>query len=113
MAAMSSPKNAEIMVLASPPVPKLDNAKNANSIRTVYSAGPKSMAIFASGGAKKASRKMEMIPPAKEAIADIANACPPLPCLARRLPSMAVTAEAEVPGTLSKMLEMELPYCAP
>ena len=61
---------------------KLDRAINAKTIKTVYSAGPKLIASSANFGAKKARKKMEIVPPMKEAIADIASAFPPRPCLA-------------------------------
>ena len=82
IAAIASPKNAEMMAFSRLPWLKLDRAINAKTIKTVYSAGPKLIASSANFGAKKARKKMEIVPPMKEAIADMASAFPPRPCLA-------------------------------
>ena len=58
-------------------------------------------------------RKIDRTPPEKDATALMARAGPALPCLASGLPSIQVTAAEEVPGTLSRMLEIEFPYCDP
>ena len=104
---------AEKTALMKLPWEKLVNAVKAHTISTKYSAGPKSIASLDSRGANRISKKIDRTPPENEATALIASACPARPCLASGLPSIQVTAADEVPGTLSRILEMELPYCEP
>ena len=86
------------------------NAAKANSMSAKYSTGPKRMAHVAKRGANSTSPKMDSVPPTKDAIAEIARAGPARPCLVISYPSMAVTTADAVPGTLSRIVLIELPY---
>ena len=66
-----------------------------------------------SAGANSTSAKIENVPPTNEATADIASAWPPRPALVSSYPSSAVTTADAVPGTLSRIVLIELPYWDP
>jgi hypothetical protein len=95
------------------PPEKLESAENAKIISAKYSAGPNRIAHPASRGAKSTSAKIETVPPTNDAMADIASAGPPRPAVVSAYPSRAVTTADAVPGTFSRIVLMELPYCDP
>ena len=54
-----------------------------------------------------------MVPATKEPMAAVASAAPARPFLAIRLPSIAVTIDADSPGVFSRIDVVEPPYIAP
>ena len=88
-------------------------ATNASSINAKYSGAPNDTPNRAIGGAKKATSKVPIVPATNEPIAAVASAGAARPALAIRLPSMAVTTEADSPGVLSRIEVVEPPYMPP
>ena len=86
---------------------------NAKIISAKYSAGPKAIAISTTIGASSVSRMVAMVPATNDPIAEVASAGPARPRLAIWFPSSAVAREADSPGVLSRMVEVEPPYIAP
>ena len=78
-----------------------------------YSAGPKASASSVSGAAKAAITNVATVPAKNEPIAAMPSAMPALPCRAIWWPSSAVTTALDSPGMLSRIEEVEPPYCAP
>ena len=64
-------------------------------------------------GAHATSSAVPIVPATKEPIAAVASACAARPCLAMRLPSMAVTTEEDSPGVFSRMEVVDPPYMPP
>ena len=78
-----------------------------------YDAAPISTAMSASGGAKKATSRVPIVPAMNEPIAAVARACAARPRLAILLPSMAVITEADSPGVFSRIDVVDPPYMPP
>jgi hypothetical protein len=91
----------------------LDSAENAKIMSAKYSAGPNRMAHLARAGARNTSPRIDSVPPTNDETAASASASPPRPCLVIACPSIAVTTAEAVPGTLSRIVLIELPYWDP
>ena len=78
-----------------------------------YSAGPNCSASSTTSGAIKVSSSVAIVPATNEPMAAVASAGPARPRFAIRLPSIAVTIEADSPGVLSRIDVVEPPYIAP
>ena len=111
--AISSPIAAEIIPFRTVRPERDDSTAKAKTIRAKYSAGPNRVAQPASTGASNTRPAMERVPPAKEAIAEMASAGPPLPRCVAAYPSTAVTTDEAVPGMFRRIVEMEFPYMEP
>ena len=88
-------------------------ATKANSISAKYSGAPSETPNRAIGGAKKASSRVPMVPATKDPRAAVASAGAARPALAIRLPSMAVTTEADSPGVFNRIDVVDPPYMPP
>ncbi len=111
--ASQSPKPVEARARTRLPPAKLDSAEKAKTMSAKYSAGPKRIAHSERRGAKRTRPKIDSVPPTKELTAEMASAGPARPSRVMAWPSMAVTTAEAVPGTLRRMVLMELPYWEP
>jgi|GEM_PF-5382959 len=75
-----------------------------------YSAGWKRSATLAAGGATRMRTRALSTPPTTEAKVETRTAWTALPRMVISQPSMAVAAEAEVPGARKRMAENDPPY---
>jgi ABC-type xylose transport system permease subunit len=88
-------------------------AERAKTIRRKYSAGPNRIAKRATGMAVKIITTVAIIPPIKEAIAEIARAASARPCIAIGYPSNVDAIAAPSPGVFIKIEERLPPNMAP
>ena len=81
--------------------------------REARSTGPKAKASVAANGPTNAMPRVDRIPAANDAKADIPKAAPARPARAIACPSMQVMMLAASPGTRIRMDVIEPPYIAP
>ena len=106
---MKTPRSPEISPLTMFSPARLPIIDRPNTPIRQYSAGPNSSEIFASGSASNSSMTALKVPPIIEAIVHIPIAFRPSPRLVSANPSIAVAADAGVPGVLMREAVMEPP----
>src|SRR5690625_4582149 len=95
------------------PLTRSAAAIRPSSVREKYSGDWNCRANMASAGAKVDTMMMATQPPKNDERVVNTRAGPARPCLAIGWPSIAVTAEAAVPGRLRRMETVEPPYIDP
>ena len=88
-------------------------ATRANIISENISGGPNFRAALAIGWVRKMRNTMPIMPPMKEAMAEMASAAPALPCLVIGNPSKQETMAEASPGVLIMMEARDPPNMAP
>jgi hypothetical protein len=88
-------------------------AAKAKTISAKYSGGPNFRANLATGRARKTKIMVDISPPIKDAIAEIARAVSACPFLAIGYPSKQDATAAPSPGTFNRIELLEPPNIAP
>ena len=108
-----SPRTIIATALITEPCASTTAAIRPNTMSEKYSGAPNDWPTTASGGANAAISPVLTQPAKNEPSAATASAVPARPWRAIWCPSMQVTTEEVSPGRLTRMADVEPPYCAP
>ena len=108
----SSPNTAATSPLSMLPPERLPTMVKPKIAIRKYSGELNISDTFTSCGARKSRATALITPPVTELILDTPTAFRPFPCLVSSYPSMAVAAEAGVPGVWIRIAEKLPPYTA-
>jgi hypothetical protein len=109
----SRPSTTIARALTIEPCASATDVTRPRNISEKYSAGPNFSAMPVSGGARTARKSVATVPAKNEPSAAAASAWPACPWRAIWYPSIAVTADEDSPGRLTRIAVVEPPYCAP